>query len=128
MSVQDKAHALARAIKETGEFKTFLKVKEKLDKDKAAKEMLADFRKVQWEMQKQKLAGLDVSPEQEKRISQLLEVIGLNLLVKEFLEAEYRFSIMTADIQKIIGEAMEPLLSTDFMEEVQHQSSNPAPE
>ena len=34
MSVQDKAHALARAIKETAEFKTFLKVKEKIDNKK----------------------------------------------------------------------------------------------
>ncbi len=127
MSVHDQAHALARAIKGTPEFKNFLIVKEKLDKDKHAKEMLADFRKAQWELQKQKMAGLDVSSEQEKHISQLLEVIGLNLLVKEFLEAEYRFSIMVSDIQKIIGEAMEPLLSSELMEELQNQPSDTAP-
>lgn len=127
MSVHDQAHALARTIKETQEFKNFLKVKEKLDKDKTAKEMLADFRNAQWELQKQKLAGTDVTPEQEKRISRLLEVIGLNLLVKDFLEAEYRFSIMVADIQKIIGEAMEPLLSTDLMGSFLKQETGAAP-
>jgi cell fate (sporulation/competence/biofilm development) regulator YlbF (YheA/YmcA/DUF963 family) len=126
LSVHDQAHALARAIKGTPEFKNFLKVKETLDKDKHAKEMLSDFRKAQWELQKQKMTGLDVSPEQEKRISQLLEVISLNLLVKEFLEAEYRFSIMVTDIQKIIGEAMEPLLSSELLDEFQDQPPEPA--
>ncbi len=113
MSVQKQSHALAQAIKESPEFKAFLEVKDKVDQDNRAKEMLSDFRKAQWELQKQKMAGLDISAEQEKHISQLLEIIGLNLLIKEFLEAEYRFSIMVADIQKIIGEAMEPLLSSD---------------
>lgn len=119
MSVHDQAHALARAIKNSTEFKNFLEVKERVDRDKSAKEMVDNFRKVQWEIQKQKLSGLDVSPEQEKRISQLLEVIGLNLLVKEYLEAEYRFSMMAADIQKIIGEVLAPLLSTELMEDLQ---------
>lgn len=128
MSVHDQAHALARAIKGTPEFKNFLKVKETLDKDKRAKEMLSNFRKAQWELQKQKMTGLDVSPEQEKRISQLLEVISLNLLVKEFLEAEYRFSIMVTDIQKIIGEAMEPLLSSELLAELQDLPPEPATE
>ncbi|MEW5921715.1 MAG: YlbF family regulator [Bacillota bacterium] len=127
MSVYDHAHALARAIKGSPEFRNFLKVKEKLDQDKSAKEMLADFRKVQWELQKQKLAGLEIAPEQEKRLSQLLEIIGLNLLVKEFLETEYRFSIMVADIQKIIGDAMEPLLSAEWIADLGDQSPAAAP-
>ncbi|HAP32087.1 MAG TPA: hypothetical protein DCQ14_03425 [Firmicutes bacterium] len=116
MSVYDHAHTLAKAIKGTADFKKFLKAKEKLNQDKSAKEMLADFRKAQWELQKQKMSGLEIAPEQEKRLSQLLEIIGLNLVVKDFLETEYRFSIMVADIQKIIGEVMEPLLTVDLAE------------
>ena len=103
MSVYDQAHALAKAIKGSAEFRIYRTAKEKLEQDKSAKEMLSDFRKTQWELQKQKMAGLEIAPEQEKRLSQLMEIIGLNLLVKEYLEAEYRFSVMIADIQKIIG-------------------------
>lgn len=116
MSVYDQAHVLAKAIKEAPEYKLFLEAKERMDKDNSAKEMLADFRKAQWELQKQKMSGVEIAPEQEKRISQMLEVIGLNLLVKEYLEAEYRFSVMIADVQKIIGEVMEPLLTSELLE------------
>lgn len=121
MGVHDQAHALARAIQESPEYKSFLNAKEKLDQDMKAKEMLADFRKAQWEIQKQKMSGLDVAPEQEQRISRMLEIIGLNMLAKEYLEAEYRFSIMVADIQKIIGEAMEPLVSSELLGDLQEQ-------
>ena len=127
MSVYDHAHVLAKAIKGTSEFKNFLKAKEVLSQDKSAKEMLADFRKTQWELQKQKMSGLEIAPEQEKRFSQLLEIIGLNLVVKDFLESEYRFSIMVADIQKIIGEVMEPLLTADIADNFPDQPAAAAP-
>jgi len=127
MSVYNHAHVLAKAIKGTAEFKNFLKAKEKLNQDKSAKEMLADFRKAQWELQKQKMSGLEIAPEQEKRLSYLLEIIGLNLVVKDFLEAEYRFSVMVTDIQKIIGEVMEPLLTADLPDNFPDQPPAAAP-
>ena len=128
MNVYDRAHALAGSIKEAPEFKSFLQAQERLEQDKSAKEMLANFRQAQWELQKQKMAGLEIAPEQSQRLSQLLEIIGLNLLVKDYLETEYRFSLMVADIQKIIGEALAPLLSTELMpEDYQEQSPDAAP-
>ncbi len=129
MNVYDYAHNLAKAIKDSQEFKNFLQAKGKIEQDTGAKEMLADFRKAQWELQKQKLSGLEIAPEQEKRLSQLLEIIGLNPVVREFLESEYRFSLMIADVQKIIAEAMEPLLSAEWIAELKEQLStdHPAP-
>ncbi len=113
MNIYDHAHALAKAIKASPDYKNFRKAKENLEGDSSAKEMLTDFRKQQFEHQKQKLSGLEVAPEQEERLNRLLEVIHLNKTVKEYLEAEYRFSVMLADIQKIIGEAMEDLMEVD---------------
>ncbi len=113
MNVYDHAYALAKAIKVSPEYKNFLHAKEKLDGDSSAKEMLTDFRKNQIELQKQKLSGIEVAPEQEERLNRLMEVINLNMTVKEYLEAEYRFSIMLTDIQKIIGEAMEDILDIE---------------
>ena len=82
MNVYDHAHALAKVIKSSPEYKNFIKCQEKLEKDPHAKEMLTDFQKTQWELQKQKMSGLEVAPEQEKRLTQMWEVISLNMLLR----------------------------------------------
>lgn len=107
MNVYDHAHALAKAIKLSPEYKDFMKCQEGLADDPHAKEMLTNFRKKQWELQKQKISGLEVSPEQEKHLNQIYEVISLNAVVKAYLEKEYLFSVMLADVQKIIGDALQ---------------------
>jgi len=117
VTIYDYAHALVKAIKASPEYKNFKNVQEKLQKDSGAKRMLADLRKTQWNLQKQKLSGLEIAPEQEEQLSRLLEVINLNLVVKEYLEAEYRFSIVLTDIQKIIGEAMQDIISPELWDQ-----------
>ncbi len=118
MNIYDRAHALAKAIKASQEYKQFVKARAELEKDSSAREMLLDFRKKQWELQKQKMSGIEVAPEQEERFSKMLEVISLNKYVKEYLEAEYRFSVMLSDIQKIIGEAVGDLITPEMPEEI----------
>jgi cell fate (sporulation/competence/biofilm development) regulator YlbF (YheA/YmcA/DUF963 family) len=110
MNVYDHAHALAKAIRQSPEYKAFIKCQEGLEDDPHAKEMLTNFRKKQWELQKQKISGLEVSPEQEKHLTQIWEVISLNAVVKEYLEKEYHFSTMLADMQKIIGDALQDIV------------------
>ncbi|HHT46810.1 MAG TPA: YlbF family regulator [Firmicutes bacterium] len=122
MNVYDHAHALAKAIKQSPEFRNYKKNQEKLENDKSAKEMLTDFRKSQWELQQKKMSGVEVDPEQEKRLAQAMEIINLNRVVKEYLEAEYRFSILLADIQKIIASPFEDLISQEISEQ---QSAQP---
>lgn len=122
MNVYDYAHALAKAIKQSPEFRDYKKSQEKLENDKSAKEMLTDFRKRQWELQQQKMSGVEVAPEQEKRLAQSMEIINLNQVVKDYLETEYRFSIMLADIQKIIASPFEELISQEISEQ---QSAQP---
>jgi cell fate (sporulation/competence/biofilm development) regulator YlbF (YheA/YmcA/DUF963 family) len=109
MNIYDCAHALAKAIKTSPEYIKFQKAGEELEKEKAAKEMLSDLSKAQIELQKQKVAGLEIAPEQEKRLSQMMEIVNLNKVAKEYIEAEYRFSIMLFDVQNIISKAMEDL-------------------
>lgn len=114
MNVHDYAHSLAKAIKASPEYKNFKKAKEKLESDDAAKQMLTDFRRAQLEIQQQKMSGMEVSSEQEEKLSKLQEVVNLNLTVKEYMEAEYRFSVLFADIQKILAETVQDLFPQDL--------------
>jgi cell fate (sporulation/competence/biofilm development) regulator YlbF (YheA/YmcA/DUF963 family) len=121
MNVYDCAHALAKAIKTSPEFKQFKKAGEKIQKDASAKKMLTDLRKAQLELQKQKMSGLEVAPDQEKRLSQMFEVVNLNQVVKEYMETEYRFSIILTDIQDIISRSMENIINAGIFAETEEE-------
>lgn len=113
MNVYDHAHALAKAIKTSEEYRAFKQAQENLEKDGAAKEMLADFRKKQWELNSKKLRGEKISSEEEEALSKAWEIIQFNKTVKEYLEKEYRFSVLLSDVQKIITEPLEDFISPE---------------
>lgn len=117
MNPYDAAHILAKALRESPEFKGYGDAQELLAKDSAAREMLLDFRKEQFRLQRQKLAGLEVAPEQLEKLDKLFEVLNLNLTVKRFLDAEFRFSRLIGDIQKIINEAAGDILDSELLQQ-----------
>lgn len=117
MNPYDAAHILAKALRESPEFKGYGEAQELLAKDSAAREMLLDFRKEQFRLQRQKLAGLEVAPEQLEKLDKLFEVLNLNLTVKRFLDAEFRFSRLIGDIQKIINEAAGDILDSELLQQ-----------
>lgn len=120
MNIYDHAHAFARNLKRSKEYEELLENKEKLKSDGKALEMLKDLRKSQWELQRQKMAGLEVSEEQEEKVRKISEIVNLSPLVKSYLDAEYRFMVMMQDVQKIMGEAIKEtgdLFAEDSAEE-----------
>jgi len=115
MNPYDAAHALAKALRESTEFKELKEVQVNLKADRSALNMLTDFRKQQFELQKQQLSGLEVADEQKEKIEKLFEVISLNTLVKNFMQAEYRVAVMLQDIQKTIGEATDEIFDPELL-------------
>jgi cell fate (sporulation/competence/biofilm development) regulator YlbF (YheA/YmcA/DUF963 family) len=77
-----------------------------VDKHEAAKIMLEDFRKKQWELEKARLSGEEVKPEQEEQIKKLAEIIQYNPYVRDFLMAEFNLNRMIMEIQRIIASAV----------------------
>lgn len=118
MNPYDAAHLLSKALKESPEFKEYGEAQEQLTSDSAAREMLLDFRKEQFNLQRQKLSGLEVAPEQIEKLERLYEVLNLNQTVKRFLEAEFRFSRLIGDIQGIIGEAAAELMDDSLLQQL----------
>lgn len=118
MNPYDAAHTLAKALRESPEFKGYGEAQVLLAKDSSAREMLVDFRKEQFRLQKQQLSGLEVAPEQLEKLDKLFEVLNLNLTVKRFLEEEFRFSRLIGDIQRIINEAAGDILDSELLQEL----------
>ncbi len=115
MNTYDAAHALAKALRESTEFKELKEAQVNLKADSSALNMLTDFRKQQFELQKQQLSGLEVADEQKEKIEKLFEVISLNTLVKNFMQVEYRVAVMLQDIQKTIGEATDEIFDPELL-------------
>lgn len=115
MNPYDAAHALAKALRESPEFKEMKKAQEDVKADISAKEMLLDFRREQFNMHKQQLSGVEVSQEQKEKLEKLFEVVNMNSLIKRLLNAEYKVSIMLQDIQKIISEANKDIYDEELI-------------
>ncbi len=115
MNPYNAAHNLARALRESAEFKEMKDATSALKDDQSAKQMVMDLRNQQIELQKQKQSGIQVSKEQEEKMEKLLEVVNMNLTAKRFLQAEYKMAVLLQDIQNIIGDATSEIYDPELM-------------
>lgn len=111
MSVYNKAHDLARELAASEEYKEYLKAKENMEKDKTNLSILEEYRRKQWEVQMAQLLGQEVDEELLVQLEQIYQILSLNPAINEFLLAEYRFTRMLGDIQKILAESVESWFS-----------------
>ncbi|NLK72924.1 MAG: YlbF family regulator [Clostridiales bacterium] len=107
MNVYDCAHQLARAIKDSDEFKRYNKIKAEISQNIEVKEMLDDFQKKQLEIQTQQLFGNEVEEDKMQQIQQLYQIIVKDPKAAEYLQMEMSLSKMMADIYGIIGEVIK---------------------
>lgn len=105
VNVYDKAYELARALKTSPEYINYSRLKEKLEKDRETWQRVVDFRQKQMEVQAKQLQGQQVESELT-RLQELFNLLTANRDIAEFFQAEYAFSRLMFDIQKIIGEAV----------------------
>lgn len=106
MSVYDKARELVEALTQDVVFTDFVRLQREVFEDARLKEMLLDLRSKEFEMHRQQLLGNEVSEEQKEALRRLYEIARHHITINRYLEAEYRFSRMMMDIQKIINDAV----------------------
>ena len=116
MNPYDKAHELAKSLKESEEFRMLQQVSHKVQQDVDAKRMLDDFRALQQEMEAKLYAGEQLSEDDQNQLKKLHELMQLHPLLQEYLHVEYRFGIMLTDIQKIIGDVVQSVIQKQTLE------------
>ncbi len=107
MYVYDKANELAKALSDSVEYKSYRAAKEKVDRNSSSKDMLNDFKKMQFELQAMQLSGQKPDEAGLNRLQSLYQVLILNPDIAEYLKAEFAFNQMFSDIYNIIGKAVE---------------------
>lgn len=112
MSVNDRAHELARTLQESEEYRKYVEAKERLQSDEGNANMLQEFRRKQLELQIAEMSGEDIEMSLEQ-LEKVYQILSLNPIVNEFLTAEYRLARMMTDVQRIIGEALDLWIDLD---------------
>lgn len=109
MNIYDKAHELARALKNSEEYLSVLTAQKKLTADPAAYKMFLDYRRKEIAYQTAMMSGQTLDDSEMKNLERLAEIIGLNSAVREYIQAEARFGTIFGDIQRIIGDSVKEL-------------------
>ena len=110
MNVYDTVNKLAQEIKSSNEYLEFKKYKQLIKSNTEWENKIKDFEKTRYEVQIASLQGITPNKEQEEKMQKLYsELIAIDE-IKNYFEAEFKFNILLADVNKIIGEAVKEVL------------------
>lgn len=107
MNVHDEAHNLARAIKESAEYKQYAELKEAASQNEELSAMLNDFQAKQFEIQAKQMMGEELGSDMMEQIQSLYQILMRDPLAAQYVQAEMRFSLLVNDVYTILGEVIK---------------------
>lgn len=110
MNVYDTANQLAKEIKESEEYITYKTAKEAINLNYELKQQIDEFEKARYEAQ---IIAIQTGKDNEEKLKHVQELYGKliqNQEASKYFDAEMKFNIMIADVNKIIGEAIQSLI------------------
>jgi cell fate (sporulation/competence/biofilm development) regulator YlbF (YheA/YmcA/DUF963 family) len=106
MNVYDEAHGLARALKESNEFKEFDRMRKEVEQDPDVSKMLGELQTLQIQLQTAQMTGNQPDADTMSRLQSLSTMLATKPLAAKFMQTEAAFSVMMNDVFRIIGEAV----------------------
>ena len=110
MNVYDTANKLAQEIKQSDEYVKYKTAKENINLNVELKNKIDEFEKARYEAQ---IIALQTGKDDENKMRHVQELYGeliQNEEASKFFDAEMKFNILIADVNKIIGEVVHSLL------------------
>ena len=110
MNIYDTANKLAQEIKQSEEYITYKMAKEAINLNVELKSKIDEFEKARYETQ---IVALQTGKDDESKMKHVQELYGeliQNQEASKFFDAEMKFNILIADINKIIGEVVHTVL------------------
>lgn len=109
MDIHDRAYALAKALKESADYKEMQQLFSELNKEPDTKKVLDDFRGQQFALQQRMMSGSAPSEEEIKQMEKKYERIKANALIDRVFEMERRLGATMEDVNRIITEPLDEL-------------------
>ena len=106
MKVYDLANELAEEIKKSEEYVTYRTAKEAINLNYELKKKIDEFENARYEAQ---IVALQTGKDDELKMKHVQELYG-ELIQNKYFDAEIRFNVLIADVNKIIGNVVQELL------------------
>ena len=107
MNVYDEAHNLAKAIKESNEFKEFDRIRKEVDADKETSDMLKELTELQVQLQTAQMVGQQPDKDVFARFQSLNTMAMTKPLAMQYMQAQFALATMMNDVFGIVGEAIK---------------------
>ena len=110
MNVYDTANKLAQEIKQSEEYATYKMAKEAINLNVELKNKIDEFEKARYEAQ---IVALQTGKDDEAKMRYVQELYGeliQNQEASKYFDAEMKFNILIADVNKIIGQAVQDVM------------------
>ena len=110
MNVYDTANRLAQEIKQSEEYVTYKMAKEAINLNVELKNKIEEFEKARYEAQ---IIALQTGKDDEVKMKHVQELYGELIQSQEasrFFDAEMKFNILIADVNKIIGLVVQEVM------------------
>ncbi|MBQ3415730.1 MAG: YlbF family regulator [Clostridia bacterium] len=109
MQVYDTANRLAKEIRESEEYNNFKVAKQTIGLNAELKNKIEEFEKARYEAQLLTMQGKN-DDEKIKNVQNLYTELIQNQDASKYFEAEMKFNVVIADVNKIIGDSFRDLI------------------
>ena len=110
MNVYDTANKLAQEIKQSEEYATYKMAKEAINLNVELKNKIDEFEKARYEAQIVALQTGKADAAKMRHVQELYGELIQNQEASKYFDAEMKFNILIADVNKIIGQVVQELM------------------
>ena len=110
MNVYDTVNKLAQELKESSEYNEYKKLKDEVKSNNELSQKIKEFEEMRYNIQISELQGQATDKEKAQKLQELYVELLKNENVKKYFDAEFKFNVLLADVNKIIGDAVKDVL------------------
>lgn len=110
MNVYDTANRLAEELKQSEEYSNYKMAKETLNINHDLKNKIKEFEESRYDAQITAMQTGKNDEEKVKKMQDLYVELIQDDIAKKYFEAEMKFNILLADVNKIIGDAVKDVI------------------
>lgn len=110
MNVYDTANRLAEEIKQSEEYANYKMAKETLNLKHDLKKKIQEFEQARYDAQITAMQTGKDDKEKVKKMQELYVELIEDDMAKKYFDAEMKFNILLADVNKIIGDAVKDII------------------
>ena len=110
MNIYDTANRLAQELRQSEEYMNYKMAKQALNLNTELKEKMARFEKTRYETQ---IIAMQTGKQDEEKYKEMQNLYAELVEIddaRKYFEAETKFNIVIADVNKIIGEAIRDVM------------------